>query len=324
MGAVSLIDPKSVRRLSFAVLAVSFAGLLAVHFAGLELNGARRWLSIFGHSLQPSEFLKPAFVVVSAWLFAEAGRRPDMPALPMAIALFAAAASFLVLQPDVGQTILVTLAWGTLFFVSGQSLLAALAIAALGGIGLAGAYVFLPHVHYRIDRFLNPVSGDNSQVDRAMQSFAEGGFLGRGPGEGTIKSVLPDAHTDFIFAVVAEEYGAIACLILVLLFGFIVLRAILRATEEPEPSVRLAIVGLAILFGAQALINMGVNTGLLPAKGMTLPFISAGGSSMLAVCLTAGLLLALTRRRADPQRVKKPRLGPTLDGFGAGGQAVRQ
>jgi cell division protein FtsW len=324
MGAVSIMDPKGVRRVSLVILILSFAGLLAVHFMGVELNGARRWLFLFGHSIQPSEFLKPSFVVVSAWLFAEAGRRPDMPALPIAIVLYVAIAALLVLQPDVGQTILITLAWGTLFFVSGKSLLAATAIAVCGGIGLAGAYFTLPHVQFRIDRFLNPVSGDNSQVDRAMQSFAEGGFLGRGPGEGTVKSVLPDAHTDFIFAVVAEEYGAIACLILLALFGFIVLRAIVRAAEEPEPSVRLAVVGLAILFGAQALINMGVNTGLLPAKGMTLPFISAGGSSMLAVSLTAGLLLALTRRRADPQRVKKPRLGPTLDGLGAGGETVRQ
>jgi cell division protein FtsW len=154
-----------------------------------------------------------------------------------------------------------------------------------------------------------------------MQSFSEGGFLGRGPGEGTIKSVLPDAHTDFIFAVVAEEYGAVACLALVALFAFVVLRALLRASEEPEAPTRLAIVGLAMLIGLQALINMGVNVGLLPAKGMTLPFISAGGSSMIGISLAAGMLLALTRRRVGPERLKKPRLDPHLGSFELTGQA---
>ncbi len=157
----------------------------------------------------------------------------------------------------------------------------------------------------RINRFFNPQTGDFSQGDRAMRSFAEGGFLGRGPGEGTIKTSLPDAHTDYIFAVVAEEYGVLACLALLLLFAFVVIRALLAAVREPEPATRLAIVGLGLMFGLQALINMGVNVGLLPAKGMTLPFISAGGSSMLAVSLTLGMMLALTRQRADHDRLKK-------------------
>jgi cell division protein FtsW len=161
-----------------------------------------------------------------------------------------------------------------------------------------GAYLIFSHVQFRVDRFLNPVPGDNSQVDRALQSFTQGGFFGRGPGEGTIKTSLPDAHTDFIFAVIAEEYGALMCLALVILFGFIVIRALYRAGQEPEPSLRLAIIGLALLFGLQALINMGVNVGLLPAKGITLPYLSAGGSSTLAISLTLGMLLALTRRRA--------------------------
>lgn len=312
MLAVSLLDPASVRRLSVVVLAVAMAGLVAVYFLGEEINGARRWLSIEGHSIQPSEFAKPAFVVVSAWLLAEARRRPDMPALPLAFVLFAAFAGLLVVQPDVGQTLLITSVWVAMLFVSGLAPRGAAMIAALGAVGLYGAYLYFPHVAFRIDRFFDPQSSDFSQGARAIRSFVEGGFLGRGPGEGTIKTSLPDAHTDYIFAVVAEEYGAIACLALLALFAFVVLRALRHAENEPDPPTRLGIVGLALMFGFQALINMGVNVGLLPAKGMTLPFLSAGGSSMLAISLTLGMLLALTRHRPDADRLKKPPLMPSL------------
>ncbi len=312
MLAVSLLGPASVRRLAIVVLAIAMAGLVAVYFMGEEINGARRWLSIQGHSIQPSEFAKPAFVVVSAWLLAESRRRPDMPAWTLAMALFAIFAGLLVVQPDVGQTMLVTLVWMTMLFVSGVALTGAAIVAAAGAVGLYAAYVYFPHVAQRIDRFINPQTGDFSQGDRAIRSFIEGGFLGRGPGEGTIKTSLPDAHTDYIFAVVAEEYGAIACLVLLLLFAFVVLRALRHAESEPDAATRLGIVGLALMFGFQALINMGVNTGLLPAKGMTLPFLSAGGSSMLAISLTLGMLLALTRRRPDADRLKKPPLMPSL------------
>lgn len=295
---LSFLTPRETRRVALLLLLVAFAGLVAVHFTGREINGARRWLSLAGHSVQPSEFLKPAFVVVSAWLLAEARTRPDMPGLPAAIFLFLIIAGLLVLQPDVGQSLLLSLVWGAMFFVSGQPLALAGVAVALGAVGVVAAYLMFPHVQFRVDRFLNPVPGDNSQVDRALQSFTQGGFFGRGPGEGTIKTSLPDAHTDFIFAVIAEEYGALMCLALVILFGFIVIRALYRAGQEPEPSLRLAIIGLALLFGLQALINMGVNVGLLPAKGITLPYLSAGGSSTLAISLTLGMLLALTRRRA--------------------------
>lgn len=313
MLAVSLLGPPSIRRLSLVVLALAMAGLVAVYFLGEEINGARRWLSLEGHSIQPSEFAKPAFVVVSAWLLAEARRRPDMPALPLAFLLFVAFAGLLVVQPDVGQTLLVTGVWIVMLFVSGLALRGAALAALLGAAGLYAAYVYFPHVAFRIDRFFGPQSSsDYSQGARAIQSFVEGGFLGRGPGEGTIKTSLPDAHTDYIFAVVAEEYGALACLALVALFAFVVLRALRHAEAEPDAPTRLGIVGLALMFGFQALINMGVNVGLLPAKGMTLPFLSAGGSSMLAISLTLGMLLALTRHRPDADRLKKPPLMPSL------------
>jgi cell division protein FtsW len=323
MLAVSLCTPRGVRRLALALFAVAAAGLVAVHFIGPEINGARRWLSIGGHSIQPSEFAKPGFVVLSAWLFAESQRRRDMPALPLAILLALGVTGLLLSQPDVGQTLLVSMVWGTLYFLSGQALLGAGIIAMFGVMGFAFAYSTFGHVRYRLDKFFAPTPGDNSQVDRAIKSFSEGGFLGRGPGEGTIKNALPDAHTDFIFAVVAEEYGIIACLVLLGLFAFIVMRALIAAAQEKDPGTRLSIQGLALLFGLQALINMGVNVGLLPAKGMTLPFISSGGSSMIAVSITLGMLLALTRHRPHVARVKKPPLLNDVVGLPTTGQVQK-
>lgn len=313
MVAVSLLSPAGVRRMALILLSVAFVLLLVVYLSGAEINGAKRWLSFGGHSFQPSEIAKPGFAVIAAWLFAEAQARPDMPAFPLAILLLAVFATLLIMQPDVGQTLLLVSVWSTLYFASGRPIAGAAMLAGVAAVAAVGAYFVFPHVHARVDRWiLNPMPGDRSQMDRAIQSFTEGGFLGRGPGEGTIKTILPDAHTDFIFAVVAEEYGVVACLALLSLFAFVVLRALVQATREPEAPTRLAIIGLSLLFGLQALINMGVNVGLLPAKGMTLPFISAGGSSTLAVSVTLGMLLALTRRRPDHQRLKKPRLVPTI------------
>jgi cell division protein FtsW len=308
MLIVSLFSPRGVRRLALILFAVSMLARIAVHFVGPEIHGARRWLSIGGHSIQPSEFAKPGFVVLSAWLFAESQRRADMPALPLAILVAACFTGLLISQPDVGQTLLVSAVWGMLYFLSGQALLGAGIIAVCGAMGFAFAYSSFDHVRWRIDKFFAPTPGDNSQLDRAIKSFSEGGFLGRGPGEGTIKTVLPDAHTDFIFAVVAEEYGVIACLILLGLFAFIVMRALIAAAQEKDAATRLSIQGLATLFGLQALINMGVNVGLLPAKGITLPFVSSGGSSMIAVSITLGMLLALTRHRPHVAHLKKPPL----------------
>lgn len=313
MLAISFLSPSGVRRFAGALMTVALAGMVAVLLTGAEMNGAQRWLSFAGYSLQPSEFAKPAFVVVMAWLFTEAVGRRDVPAAPIAIGLWAVFASLLVSQPDVGQTVLISSTAGVIYVLAGLPVIGAVILAVLGGAGLWLAYENFGHVQSRLDRFFSPLPFENFQVDRAMQSFAEGGLFGRGPGEGTIKSVLPDAHTDFIFAVVAEEYGVIACLVLLGIFATVVVKSLIRAAEEPQAADRLAIQGLAIVFGLQALINMGVNIGLLPPKGMTLPFISAGGSSMIALAITCGMLLALTRYRADPQRLKKPRLVPTLE-----------
>lgn len=306
MISVSFLEPHMIRRLSLLLLIGALVALIYIHWNGREINGAKRWLLLFGFSFQPSEIAKPAFVVVTAWLLSQTHVAKDMPALTLSIGLAVALCTLLVLQPDVGQTVLVSAVWGALYFVSGQSLIGGIIIAVLGLVGLAVAYATFPHVQYRVEKFLNPNPGDHSQVDRAMQSFTEGGFFGRGPGEGTIKTVLPDAHTDFIFAVVAEEYGVIACLALLIAFTFIVIRAFRRVRHEQDGSIRFAVIGLALLFALQAYINMGVNIGLLPAKGMTLPFISSGGSSMIAISITMGMLLALTRRRPNLAHIRAP------------------
>lgn len=327
MIAVSFQPPDVIRRIAWVSLIGGLAGLVAVLFTGHEINGARRWLSIGGQTLQPSEFLKPGFIVVSAWLLAETKRRPDMPALLIAVALAAVVGGLLVLEPDVGQTLLLMSVWGGLYVISGQSWLGVLAIVAAGVSGIAGAYATYQHVRTRVDQFiaqlLTGAPGDHTQVDRSLQTFAEGGFFGRGPGEGQVKTVLPDAHTDFIFAVVAEEYGIIACLALVALFAVIAFRAVARAGREAENANRLAIFGLVMVFTLQAIINISVNIGLMPAKGMTLPFISAGGSSTLAVALTLGMLLGLTRRRSDLSNLKKPRLVGTNPAGGGTTEAGR-
>ena len=306
MLAVSLMSPRGVRRLALWLFAGAIAAMVAVLATGDEINGARRWLRIAGFSLQPSEFAKPGFAVLVAWAFSESERRPDMPGFTIAALLLGLFATLLVMQPDIGQTLLVSAVWIALFLLTGRSRIAALSLGALSAAGMAMAYMTFSHVRQRIDRFIAPVRGDNSQVDRAYQSFAEGGLLGRGPGEGTLKTVLPDAHTDFVFAVVAEEFGAVACLLLVVLLATIVVRPLLRAASETDAAVRYATVALALMLGLQALINLGSNVGLLPAKGMTLPFISVGGSSMLAVSLTAGMLLALTRRRGIVHIAPRP------------------
>jgi cell division protein FtsW len=313
MLTISLFTPTGVRRLAALLLIFAVAGMIVVLVSGAELNGAQRWLMVGSYSLQPSEFAKPGFIVMIAWLFGEAGRRSDVPALPLALMLWALLAGLLVAEPDVGQTVLISTTAGLLYLLAGLPPIGAALLVLAGSGGLWLAYENFAHVQSRLEKFFSSAPFEDFQVSRAMQSFAEGGLFGRGPGEGTIKSVLPDAHTDYIFAVIGEEYGALACVALLGVFAFIVVRALMRADDEPDNAQRLSIQGLALLFGLQSLINMGVNIGLLPPKGITLPFISAGGSSMLALSVTAGMLLALTRWRPDPARLKKLRPVATID-----------
>ena len=307
--ATSLLDPQGVRRVAAIVLVAALFLTILTLFFGAEVKGARRWLDLGVVSIQPSEFLKPAFVVVAAWLFAEGARRPEMPAHLISTGLLCVIVMVLVLQPDFGQSMLFLLVWGALFFAAGMSWLW---IAALGAVGLGGifaAYLAIPHVQGRINRFLDPEAHDTYQVDRAIEAILRGGWFGAGPGEGTIKRVLPDSHTDFVLAVAAEEYGIVFCLILVAMFGFVVLRGLMRSLRERDAFVRLAILGLVTLVGLQAAINMAVNLSLVPAKGMTLPFVSYGGSSLLALAFTMGMVLALGRRRPEAGRLAMPPAG---------------
>jgi cell division protein FtsW len=263
-----------------------------------------------GINIQPSEFVKPAFVILISWLFAESTRKSDMPANTIALSLLVAVIALLVLQPDFGQTMLIALVWGALFFIAGMRLIWVGGLAGVAAIGLVGAYFTVPHVALRIQRFLDPGSGDSFNIDIALESFSRGGWFGRGPGEGTVKRILPESHTDFVFAVAAEEFGIALCLLLLALFAFIVLRSLRHAIRNEDPFIRFSAAGLAILFGLQSAINMAVNLHLMPAKGMTLPFISYGGSSMISLAYGMGMLLALTRERPRAEMLASQHFGP--------------
>jgi cell division protein FtsW len=293
----SFLPPRYVRRLALIVFAVSVLMVLATLHFGAEVKGARRWIVLLGVNIQPSEFLKPAFVILIAWLFGESAQRPEMPANTMALGLLLVAVTGLVLQPDFGQTMLVALVWSALFFLAGMRIVSVVGLGGVAAVGLATAYMLVPYVARRIERFRDPSSGDTFNIDQALESFQQGGWFGRGPGEGTVKRILPESHTDFVFAVAAEEFGIVLCLVLVAVFAFIVLRTLRHAMRNEDPFARFAAAGLAIMFGLQSAINMAVNLHLMPAKGMTLPFISYGGSSMISIAYGMGMLLALTRER---------------------------
>jgi cell division protein FtsW len=302
----SLLSPRGVRRGALIMLAGGILMLGLTLVMGVEVKGATRWLDFGGLRLQASEFVKPAFVIITAYLFAEGARLGKMGPYALAGALYLLVVALLIRQPDFGQATLLSLTWGVMIFLTGVSWIwiALLAAAGLGGVTLA--YLFLPHVTSRVDRFISE-QGDTFQVDRARDAIIHGGLTGRGPGEGVIKRVLPDAHADMIAAVGIEEFGMILGLVLILLFGFIVLRGLLRAYGDGDRFTRLAATGLFVIFGFQAFINLGVNLNLLPAKGMTLPFVSYGGSSLVAMGIGMGFALALTRRRAKPYKLRELR-----------------
>ena len=297
MFTVSLLSPRDVRRLAVMGFLASILLLAVTPWLGAEIKGARRWLALGPLSLQPSEFVKPTFAVVAAWMFSEQRATETFPGNIISIGLFGLVVGLLLLQPDFGMTLVVTAVWFTQFFMAGLPMFYVVGLCGLGIGMMIGGYLLLPHVASRVDRFLDPSSGDTYQVSTALEAFMNGGLFGVGPGEGRVKDHLPDAHADFIFAVAGEEFGLIACLGIVMLFAFVVLRGFGRMLQERDLFVVLASVGLLAQFGLQALINMGSNLRLMPAKGMTLPFISYGGSSLLALALGMGMMLALTRRR---------------------------
>lgn len=297
MIGVSMLSPRQVQALAALVFVMGIMGLILTLFIGVEIKGARRWIHLPGFSLQPSEFVKPAFIVLNALLLAHPAVRTGLSAKLLPLGLYFLVAGLLILQPDFGMTVIVTGCWIAQLFIAGLPVYIFVALGLIFVCGLFGAYLALPHVTSRIDRFLDPSSGDTYQVDRAREAFHNGGLMGVGLGQGSIKDQIPDAHADFIFPVAAEELGLIVCLLLLGLIAFIILRGLYRSGQGPTLFVSLAGAGLVIQFAGQAFVNIGSSLQLLPAKGMTLPFISYGGSSLLAMALGMGMLLALTRRR---------------------------
>ncbi len=294
---ISLLSIKWVRRLASIMFLGVICLLIITPFVGSEIKGAVRWIHLAGITLQPSEFLKPAFAVVIAWMLSEGRLNPNFPGYIVSCMLLATCIILLMIQPDFGQTVVVTAIWSTQIFLAGLPMVLVFGLG-MGVVGLAvGAYLILPHVQSRVDRFLDPASGDNYQIDRSMEAFMNGGLMGQGPGEGSVKNFLPDAHSDFIFAVAGEEFGLLFCVLVVGVFSFVIMRGLSRLMGERNLFVVLAVTGILVQFGLQAVINMASTLQLVPPKGMTLPFISYGGSATVGIAIGMGFVLALTRKR---------------------------
>ena len=297
MLITSLLSPRGVRRIAVLALLGAIVTMMALPFIGDEVKGAARWINLGPFSLQPSEFAKPGLIVFAAWMFAEAQKGQGVPGVSIAFAFWALTVGLLLIQPDIGQTLLVTTTFMAVFFMAGVPLKWVAALAAAGMAGVVSLYFAFGHMRDRLSRFLSPESADTHQIDRASEAIRAGGLVGRGVGEGVMKRHVPDLHTDFIYSVGAEEFGLVLSLAMIGLYAFIVVRGMKRAMKLNDAYEQTAAAGLFMLIGLQACINIAVNLNLIPTKGMTLPFISYGGSSMLAMGLTMGLALALTRRR---------------------------
>ncbi|MBO9574789.1 MAG: cell division protein FtsW [Sphingobium sp.] len=299
MVSVSTLSRIQARRLAVGLAMLFGVALVLVPVVGTEINGATRWLGGTALRFQPSEFLKPVFVVAIAWLLSLRARDPSLPVVPLTFMLTAIVALLLMRQPDFGQTVMFCAIWAALLLMAGESM-KLMGMLGLGGVCLfVLTYLFYDNGRERINSFLglNPdLGGGPDQVALAHATISHGGLFGVGPGGGSAKFNLPEAHTDYIFSVIGEEFGLIACIAIALLYFAIVARVLLRLLDEDDPFVILAAGGLAVEMAMQAIINMGVNTQIFPSKGMTLPFISYGGSSMIALCGGVGLLLAFTRR----------------------------
>ena len=297
MLVASLLSPKGVRRIALLALVCAIVVMAALPFIDNEVKGAARWVNLGPFSLQPSEFAKPGLIVFSAWMFSEAQKGQGVPGVSIAFAAWALCVGLLLIQPDIGQTLLITTTFMAVFFMAGVPLKWVAALGAAGAAGVVGLYFAFSHMRDRLSRFLSPETTDTHQIDRASEAIRAGGLVGRGVGEGVMKRSVPDLHTDFIYSVGAEEFGLVLSLAMIGLYAFIVVRGMRRAMKLTDAFEQTAAAGLFMLVGLQACINIAVNLNLIPTKGMTLPFISYGGSSMLAMGLTMGLALALTRRR---------------------------
>lgn len=293
----SMISPVALRRLAFIGFAACFVLLILVPMLGAEVKGAKRWIYIAGFSLQPSEFMKPLFVLVTAWIFTLRNTRRGFPGYTISLALALVISLLLMLEPDFSMMLMTLAVWSAQIFIAGLHFFWIALVAVLFLLAIIIAYIYFPYVASRINMFLDPASGNDYQMERSLQAMTSGGIFGQGPGEGIIKNILPDSHTDFIFAVAGEELGLLACLGIVLLYACVIVRGFQRIYGESDLFIIYSVSGLLVMFGLQAFVHMGVVLGILPNTGMTLPFISYGGSSMLATAVTMGLVLAMTRRR---------------------------
>jgi len=292
-----MLSSRGVRRVAFFVYLAAIAAMIALPFMGHAAKGATRWVEVAGFTLQPSEFMKPALIVLIAWMFAEGQKGEGVPGVSIAFLLYGIAVVLLLMEPDIGQTVLITTVFGAAFWVAGVPIAWILAMGGVAIAGLGSTYFLFEHVATRVHGFLSHEKTDTQQVHRAAEAIAAGRAFGRGPGEGVMKLQIPDMHTDFAYSAAAEEYGLWLSLGLISLFALLVIRGLYRAMKLSDPYEQVAAAGLFVLVGVQAFINVAVNLNLVPTKGMTLPFISYGGSSMLAMGLTLGFALALTRRR---------------------------
>ena len=297
MLTTSLMSPRGVRRIAVLALFGAIVVMAALPFIGDTVKGAARWVNLGPFSLQPSEFAKPGLIVFAAWMFAEAQKGQGVPGVTIAFGFYALTVCLLLIQPDIGQTLLITTTFMAVFFMAGVPFKWMAVLASAGMAGLVSLYFVFGHMRDRLSRFFSPETTDTHQIDSASEAIRAGGLLGRGVGEGVMKRHVPDLHTDFIYSVGAEEFGLVLSLIMIGLYAFIVVRGMRRAMKLTDPFEQTAAAGLFMLIGLQACINVAVNLNLIPTKGMTLPFISYGGSSMLAMGLTMGFALALTRRR---------------------------
>ena len=298
----SLSSPRLLRYISWAVLGLSIIFLIITPFSGMEIKGARRWISLGGFSLQATELVKPSFAVIAAWLFSQTKTYPLSGHL-LSFILYGMIVGLILMQPDFGMTFIISVTWFIQIFLAGLPVLWIILLGALGLVSIFGAYFFLPHVTSRIDRFLNPEAGDQYQITQSLEAFKNGGVFGQGPGEGVFKRYIPDAHADFIFPVAAEEFGFFFCVFVLSLYVIIFIRGLWLMRQEKNLFLTLTLGGLISQFTLQALVNMGSALKLIPTKGMTLPFLSYGGSSLLGTALTTAIILSMTRKRSDDSRV---------------------
>ena len=297
LTVLSFLAPLTIRRIAVIGFAAMIVFLIIVLLFGTEIKGARRWVDFGFFSLQPSEWIKPFFVVLVAWLLSRIQNPKPLLNYRAPVLLYLIVISLLLLQPDVGMTITISMVFGAQLFLAGLPVRYVVIAAVIGVVSLFAAYHGFHHVRERIDGFMKPEQSENYQVEKSIEAFESGGLFGRGPGEGVVKRSLPDSHTDFIFSVAGEEFGIVVCILIVLLYAGIIIRGFWRVYQQNDRFIILATTGLLVVFGFQAFVNMGVAVRLLPAKGMTLPFISYGGSSMIGSAITIGMVLALTRRQ---------------------------